>query len=69
MPDNARVNELIREKGFTKSHVAGQLGISRQALSLKLHGKMKWSIEDIKNIKVLFSLSPEEAFDIFLPEK
>lgn len=69
MPNNARVNDLIREKGFTKSHVARQLGISRQALSCKLHGRMKWSIEDIKNIKVLFGLSPEEAFDIFLPEK
>jgi len=69
MPDNTRVNSLIREKGFTKSHVARQLGISRQALSAKLHGKMKWSIEDIRNVKVLFGLSPEEVFDIFLPEK
>lgn len=69
MPNNARVNEMIREKGYTKSHVAQQLGISRQALSCKLHGKMRWSIEDIKSIKELFGLSPEEAFDIFLPEK
>ena len=69
MPNNARVEHLIRENGFTKTHVARELHISRQALSSKLHGKMKWSIEDIKNIKVLFSLSPEETFEIFLPEK
>ena len=69
MPNNARVQELIREHGFTKQHVAKVLDISRQALSLKLHGKMRWSIEDIKNIKDLFDLSSDEAFDIFLPEK
>ena len=69
MPNNVKVQSLIREKGYTKSYVAKELGISRQALSCKLHGKMRWSIEDIKSIKDLFCLSAEEAFDIFLPEK
>ena len=69
MPDNKKVQTLIRDRGLTKSYVAKELGISRQALSCKLHGKMRWSLDDIRYIKELFGLSPEEAFDIFLPEK
>ena len=67
MPDNSKIQDLIRVSGYKKSYVAKELGISRQALSCKLHGGMRWSIEDIKGIKDLFGLSPEEAFDIFLP--
>lgn len=69
MPNNAAVNDMIATNGYTKTYVAKQLGISRQALSRKLHGHIKWSANDIKSIKELFGLTPKEAFDIFLPEK
>lgn len=65
MPNNKRIEQLIAERGYTKQYVAKQLDVTRQAFSLKLHGKIRWSAEDILIIKDLFGLSSDEAFDIF----
>lgn len=69
MPKNNVIEKMIRDRGYTKQYVAQSLGVSRQSFSSKLHGKTRWSAEDISVIKDLFGLTPEEAFDIFLPKK
>lgn len=69
MPDNKKVETMIKDCGYTKQYVAKQLGVSRQSFSAKLHGKTRWSAQDIAIIKDLFRLTPEEAFDIFLPTR
>ncbi len=69
MPNNQAVENIIKERGLTKQFVAQKLGVSRQAFSSKLHGKTRWSAEDIGIIKDLFGLTAEEAFDIFLPRR
>ena len=66
MPDNKTVEKMIRDHGFTKTYIATQLGVSRQAFSRKLHGRTRWTADDIHIIKNLLDLSREEAFDIFL---
>ncbi|MBQ6232842.1 MAG: helix-turn-helix transcriptional regulator [Clostridia bacterium] len=69
MTNNKAVEKMIKDRGYTKQYVAEQLGVSRQAFSSKLHGKTRWSAQDISGIKDLFGLSPEETFDIFLPRR
>lgn len=69
MPDNKRIEKMIADHGYTKTYVAKQLELSRQAFSRKLHGTIRWSAGDILVIKDLFGLSSEEAFDIFFANK
>lgn len=69
MPNNQAVEQIIKERGLTKQFIAQKLGVSRQAFSAKLHGRTRWSAQDIGIIKELFDLTPEEAFDIFLPAR
>ena len=69
MPDNKRIERMIKDSGLTKTFVAKKLDVSRQAFSRKLHGSIRWSANDIIIIKDLFSLSADETFDIFFAQR
>ena len=55
----------VGSSGLTLTQVSKRLGLSRQSLYLKLKGKREFRAGEIKDIKDLLSLEPQELNDIF----
>lgn len=66
MADTKKLKTIIDEKGIKQSHLANQLGITNQALSMKLNGKRPFKLEEAKEICKLFNISKYDGYNIFL---
>lgn len=45
------IEELIKENGYTKNHIAKILGIHRNSLLRKIKGDITWKDEEIELLK------------------
>ena len=51
------VKYLMDDRGLEQSTLAGILGIDQSTLSLKLHGKRKWTISELVTVSDKFGVS------------
>lgn len=65
MQNNNLLKATIRERGVTQCHLAKELGISDQSLSLKINGKSDFKLSEIKRLKALLHLTTAEVIGIF----
>lgn len=61
-----RLKTIIKGKGLKLSWIACKLGITQQALSLKMNGKSCFTLPQVKVLKELLDLSPYQVIEIFL---
>lgn len=55
----------IKDSGMMKSKIADKIGITRQALYLKLNGEREFSQREIFGLKQVLHLSDERFMQIF----
>ena len=65
MPDTQRLRNVIQQRGMRVGHIATELGITRQAFSLKMQGKTEFRVSEIQKLSNLLGLSLEERDKIF----
>ena len=58
--DYSKLRGRMVEKGYTQEKLANRLGITVQALSKKINGKMRFSTDDIYAIVGVLDIKPEE---------
>lgn len=64
----AELRGLIKSRCGTQQKYAEEIGISTTSLSHKLNGKREFAQHEIKKMKVLFDLSPEDVCRIFFAQ-
>ena len=69
MPNVQRLRTAIDEKGIRIGHVATELGITRQALNLKMRGVTEFRVSEIQKLSDLLRLSAAEREAIFFASK
>ncbi len=57
---SANIRAEIARSGMQQLDVARALGISQQAVSLKLHDKRPLTLEEIETLASLFGMEPDE---------
>lgn len=62
------VIQAIESHGMKKGFVAKKLGISRQALYLKLDGRSRWSADDVAILTKLLDIPIDLWLDRAAPE-
>ena len=55
----------IKDSGIMKSRIADKIGISRQALYLKLNGEREFTQKEVFGLKQVLHLSDEKFLQIF----
>ena len=65
-----KIERLVQEidnKGIKKAKIAERMGITRNALYMKLK-RGNFTIDEAESLSNILNLSKEEKIDIFLPE-
>lgn len=63
--NNAKLVGKIAEKGFTKSSIADEIGISRSGMWKKFQGQYSWTLEDIYGLSKVLELTSDEILAIW----
>ena len=63
--DSEKLKERISKSGLKLEHIAGQLGISRQALRYKIDGRRDFRAAEMAKLQEILNLSLEEKEQIF----
>lgn len=63
-----KLKSLRALNGFTQLDVASQLGISETSYKLKEEGYQDFKVREIKQLKSLFNLSPDEIGKMFFSD-
>lgn len=69
MTDLALLNARIENSGLKKVFLAKQLGISPQALHLKISGKNEFNSSQIQILCKVLGIQPKEMKSIFFAER
>lgn len=51
---------------LSQEEIAQKLGVNKASYNRKENGKMAFSLNDVKKLKKIFNLTPEEVDKIFL---
>ena len=65
MVNTQKLNEAINREGFTKTHLAAVLGISRQSLSNKINNKVGFRAQEGAVLKNKLRLTDTDFVAIF----
>ena len=60
-----KLKEAIIKRNMKDVNIANIMSISKQALSLKMRGKTRWTIDDVNILKSMIGLTDKEIIDIF----
>lgn len=52
--------------GDTQLSLGEKLGISKSSMSMRMTGKLQFSLEEAKKITAMYELDPVDAYEIFL---
>ena len=69
MTDLVRLKGHLTSSGYKLQHVAQVMGVSTNALRLKLHGDTEFKLREAERLARLLELSPEERDLCFLAPK
>ena len=56
---------MMRYKGIAQTRVAALMGISQVALTKKLSGDIRWTLEDVYRIGLILSIPTNELLNYF----
>lgn len=65
MTDNQKLQEYIEETGIKKEHIALMMGISPNALRMKLNGQSDFKVREADRLSHLLGLTREERDECF----
>lgn len=69
MTDLVRLKNHLMHSGYKMQHVAQVMGVSTNALRLKLHGETEFKLREAERLARLLGLTPEERdLCFFAPE-
>ena len=68
MTNTSLLERYIDESGYKRAFVAGRLGITAYALSLKINNKSEFKANEIKILCELLSISAKNKEAIFFAE-
>lgn len=60
-----KLKALLKKNGITQNEIADMLGLTYQTISIKLNGHKDFTQSEIRSLKIILHLSPEEIDDIF----
>lgn len=66
--NTAGIKSVIAKHGETQGDLAEAIGLTPSALSLRVNGKVRFSLNEVNRIRKRYKLSPEETVDIFFDE-
>lgn len=64
-----KLRKALKRQGITQNELAEILGLTYQTISIKMNGHKDFTQSEIRRIKKILSLTPEEVCDIFLSEE
>jgi predicted transcriptional regulator len=65
MGNMSRLQEIIKESGYKKRHIAKELGISHQSFYNRLSGKSEFKSSEISKLCEVISISKKVRDEIF----
>lgn len=66
MTDTVLLRKIIEKSGYKLQYIAEQIGISRQALSMKINNDSEFTTSEVEKLcNVLKITSLKERYDIF----
>jgi transcriptional regulator with XRE-family HTH domain len=65
MTDTAKLKQAIADSGLKKSHIAQQMGITRQSLDRYINNKAEFRASHIETLSTILKLVPEQRMAIF----
>lgn len=60
-----KLKKVLKEHGVSQNELADLLGLTYQTISIKMNGHKDFTQSEIRGIKLIFGLTPEEIDDIF----
>lgn len=60
-----KLKALLKKNGINQNELADMLGLTYQTISIKMNGHKDFTQSEIRAIKLILSLTPEEIDDIF----
>lgn len=66
--DRAGIKSVIAKYGETQGDLAEAIGLTPSALSLRINGKVRFSLTEVNRIRKRYKLSPEETVNIFFED-
>lgn len=67
--NRAGIKSVIARNGETQGDLAAAIGLTPSALSLRINGKVRFSLSEVNKIRKRYRLSPEETVDIFFEDR
>ncbi len=62
------VRVMMLANGETQQNLADLLGLSKQAVTLKLNGRRRFNLQEVRTILKHYNVSPDELYKIFFEE-
>lgn len=59
------IRVLMLTRGETQQDIADLLGVSRQAVMLKLNGHRRFRLDEVRTILKHYEITPEQLYQIF----
>ena len=63
---NFKLDNKIKECGFTRKYICKKLNLSYTAMARKMTNKNQFTANEIKTLMEVLSLKPDDVIDIFL---
>lgn len=63
--DYKLLNAVVDESGLKRQHIAAEMGISPQRMSVLLQGRMAWKMNEVCAFCKLLNLTKKQRDDIF----
>lgn len=64
-----KLRNALKRQGITQNELAEILGLTYQTISIKMNGHKDFTQSEIRRIKIILALTPEEVCDIFLSDE
>lgn len=66
LPNRASFRAALKRRGWKMQQLAEAISISRCALSMKVNGRVQFTVKEANEIKNLLGLSSDEFMEIFV---
>lgn len=69
MTDTAKLKKAIADSGLKKSHIAKQMGITRQSLDRYINNRAEFRASHIEKLSTILKLDADQRMAIFFATK
>lgn len=60
-----KLKRVLKDNGISQNELAALLGLTYQTISIKMNGHKDFTQSEIRGIKAILRLTPEQLDDIF----